>query len=79
MTKGAGMMFPRAMPSRKVCFASHPPRMTASAWMKGMDVYAPPKDKEPATRPRARRWGMSGTVAIPRARAVGEGTPLKTT
>lgn len=79
MTSGAGRMFPIAIQSRKTWAGSHAPLSTASTWMNGMAVYAPPKDKLPATRPRARRLGRLGVLQIPRARETGDGMPRNTT
>jgi len=47
--------------------------------MKGMAVYAPPKDKDPATRPRRNKWRREGVGAMPRASETGVGKPRKTT
>src|ERR1700737_1246798 len=47
--------------------------------MTGIAVYAPPNERLPATNPRARRWGGSGTGQIPRAKDTGDGNPLYTT
>jgi hypothetical protein len=79
MTRGAGFIFPIAIQSRKICAGSQDPFNTASTWINGIAVYAPPKDKHPATSPRARRFGRLGVFATPRARETGDGTPRYTT
>jgi hypothetical protein len=68
-----------AIQSRKTRWGSHAPRTTASAWMTGMDVYAPPNERLPATSPRAKRCGESGMGQIPSAKETGEGNPRYTT
>ena len=77
MTKGAGRRFPIAMQSMNTLCGIHAPRITASTWTKGIAVYAPPKERLPATRPRRKRCGRSGTFAMPSARDSGDGSPLK--
>jgi hypothetical protein len=72
-------MFPIAMQSINVLCGSHLPNSTASTWINGIAVYAPPKLKVPATRPRTKRFAMLGVCAIPRPREVGVGTPRKCT
>ena len=79
ITNGAGRTLPIAIPSIKTRCVNQAPFKTASTCINGMAVYAPPKDKLPATRPRVKRFMRVGDFAIPRAREIGEGTPRNTT
>lgn len=79
ITSGAGKTFPIAIQSINTLCGSQPPLRTASTWINGIAVYAPPKDRLPATRPRTNRLIREGVCAIPNARDTGDGNPRKTT
>jgi hypothetical protein len=79
ITKGAGGMFPIAMQSINTLCGSQSPFSTASTWINGIAVYAPPNERFPATRPRTKRLVREGVCASPRARVTGDGKPRKTT
>lgn len=79
ITNGAGRTLPMAMQSMKTRCVSQAPFKIASTWMNGIAVYAPPKERLPATNPRTNKLMSEGVGAIPRARATGEGMPRKTT
>ena len=79
ITRGAGKIFPMAIPSMKTLCGSHAPIKTASTCTNGMAVYAPPNESVPATRPSTKRLIREGVLAMPRANDTGEGTPRKMT